>query len=90
MKKLRIISLLLLLLMVLLSLDLGFNFLKSTVPSMNDGIGCFSLFYRLLFGEDGWSQAGYLAAFETSCWLTFGVLAENIILHIISLTKKRA
>ena len=92
MKKTRIISAVLLVIMVFISIDLGFNFLKSMVPSMNDGIGCFSIFQIggifEPFGDSGWSQERYLDAFEKSVWITFVVFVENVILAITEMWKK--
>lgn len=93
MKKVKIVSLIALIIAVFVSADLGFNFLKSMVPSLNDGIGCFSFFQMTgifeSFGDGGWSQEGYLTAFEVSAWITFAVFAENIILTIIETVKKK-
>ena len=93
MKRVRIISLIILIIMVFVSIDLGFNFLKSIVPSLNDGIGNFSFFQitRLFepFGDTGWSQEGYLKVFEKSVWITFAILIENIILTMINISKNK-
>ena len=87
MKITKRIAMLTLLLMIFISIDLGFNFLKSMVPALNDGIGCFSIFQITgifePFGDSGWSQVQYLAAFEKSVWITFSVLVLNVVLKWI-------
>ena len=87
MKITKRIAMLTLLLMIFISIDLGFNFLKSMVPALNDGIGCFNIFQITgifePFGDSGWSQIRYLAAFEKSVWITFGVLVLNVVLKWI-------
>jgi len=84
MKAAKRIAMIALLVMIFISIDLGFNFLKSMVPALNDGIGCFSIFQIIgifePFGDSGWSQVRYLAAFEKSVWITFGVLVLNVAL----------
>lgn len=44
MKAAKKIAMIALLVMIFISIDLGFNFLKSMVPALYDGIGCFSIF----------------------------------------------
>ena len=87
MKIAKRIAALALLIMIFISIDLGFNFLKSMVPALNDGIGCFSIFQITdvfePFGDSGWSQVRYLAAFEKSVWITFAVLVLNVALKWI-------
>lgn len=93
MKRARIISLIILIIGVFVTIDLGFNFLKSMVPALNDGIGCFSIFQITgifePFGDNGWSQARYLQAFEKSVWITFAIFVENIILTMINSSKNK-
>ena len=53
MKKLRIVSLIILVIAVMVSVDLLINFLGNLVPEMNDGLGIHSVFLpaRLFFGD---------------------------------------
>ncbi len=90
MKTIRISALVLFLISLFASVDLGFNFLKATVPALNDGIGSFSMLHSLYFGDSGWSLAGYLRAFETSVWICFFLFVINIFLFAIpNIMKKR-
>lgn len=91
MKKLktwRILSLVLLILALFASLDLGLNLLAAMVPSMNDGIGCWSSVYLLLHGDGAWSLEAYWQSFRNSCWLSFLLVVENIILYLVEYWKK--
>lgn len=49
MQVIRIGALILFLLSLFASVDLGFNYVKATVPALNDGIGSFSLLHGLYF-----------------------------------------
>ena len=53
MKKLRIISLIVLVILCVISIDLLFNFLGNLVPEMNDGLGMHSVLLpgKLFFGD---------------------------------------
>ena len=83
MKKVRIVTLILLLLMVFVSMDFGFNFMWALVPEANDGIGNFNILHMIfgVFGDHGWSLGRYLRAFQISAWVTFTLLVFNIILN---------
>ena len=61
MKKHRVITLVLFLLMVFISIDFGLNFMWSLVPEANDGIGNFSILHRVfgVFGDYSWSYSRY-------------------------------
>ncbi len=87
MKTIKIISLVLLAMSTFITVDLLLNFLSATVPSMNDGIMCRSLF-KPFFGEQ-WSLKGFYNAFATSLWVTTAIAIENIALAITITIKKR-
>ena len=90
MKKVRLATLVLLLLMVFVSMDFGFNFLWALVPEANDGIGNFSILHKVfgVFGDHSWSLGRYLRAFQISAVLTFILLVFNIILNKCFAEKK--
>ena len=89
MKKLRIISLIALIIASVISTDLLFNFLGNLVPEMNDGLGLHSVFAwgNLYFGDSLWSLERFYNAFVTSASVTLAVFIENIILAIINIKK---
>lgn len=90
MKVVRLISAIALLLSVFVSLDLGLNALASVIPSMNDGIGNFSVLHGLfgIFGDNSWSHELYYNAFKISAWITYALFTENIILGVVNYLRK--
>lgn len=90
MKKIHIISLVILVITSFISLDLLINLLGSMIPSMNDGIGVHSIVWgNLYFGEDFWSHERFFDAFVTSSLISFAVFVENIVLAILAINKKK-
>lgn len=89
MKKLRIISLLVLVIATVISIDLLINFLGNLVPEMNDGLGIHSILLpgKLFFGDSLWSIECFYNTFVTSTLITLAVFVENAILAIIDITK---
>lgn len=89
MKKIRIISIVVLVITSFVSMDLLINLLGSMIPSMNDGIGVHSIIWGILyFGDNYWSQERFFNAFVTSSLISFAVFIENIILTVIWFLKK--
>lgn len=90
MKKLRIVSLIILVTTTIISVDLLINFLGNFVPEMNDGLGIHSIFLpaKLLFGDSLWSLEKFYNAFVTSSLITLAIFVENVVLAIIDTIKK--
>ena len=89
MKKVRIVSLIVLVVSAFISLDLLFNLLGSMIPAMNDGIGTHSIIWgNLYFGDSLWSHERFFNAFVTSALITFAVFVENVVLAIADIAKK--
>ena len=90
MKKLRIVSLVVLVITMSISVDLLINFLGNLVPEINDGLGIHSVLLpgKLFFGDTLWSLERFYNAFVTSSLITLAVLIENIVLAIIDIAKK--
>lgn len=90
MKKLRIISLIVLVIATIVSVDLLINFLGNLVPEINDGLGIHSVLLpaKLFFGDSLWSLERFYNAFVTSSLFTLVVLVENAVLAIIDHAKK--
>lgn len=88
MKQLRIVSLIVLVIAVLISLDLLINVIGSLIPALNDGIGLHtvtflgSLFFR---DEHAWGQAAFYNAFVTSALATFVIFVENVAVTIVDI-----
>lgn len=90
MKKLRIISLIVLMIATIITVDLLINFVGNLVPEMNDGLGIHSVLLpaKLFFGDSLWSLEKFYNAFVTSSLITLVVFLENVVLAIIDITKK--
>ena len=90
MKKLRIVSLVILVIATVISVDLLINFLGNLVPEMNDGLGIHSVLLpgKLFFGDSLWSLERFYNAFVTSSMITLVVFVENVVLAIIDTMKK--
>ena len=90
MKKLRVVSLVVLVISAAISIDLLANFLGNLVPEMNDGLGIHSIILpsKLFFGDSLWSLERFYNAFITSSLITIVVFAENIVLAIIDILKR--
>jgi len=90
MKKLRIVSLIVLLIATIISVDLLINFLGNLVPEMNDGLGihCVLLPTKLFFGDSLWSLESFYKTFVTSSLITLAIFIENVVLAIVYISKK--
>ncbi len=90
MKKVRIISLIVLIITTFVSLDLLINLLGSLIPSMNDGIGVHSIIWgNIYFGDNFWSHERFFNAFVISSLICFAVFIENVVLSIFAIAKKK-
>ncbi|MBE6770881.1 MAG: hypothetical protein E7547_01890 [Ruminococcaceae bacterium] len=91
MKKLRILSLIALLITTFVSVDLGVNLLYNLFWEYHDGIAVNSILHGLfgIFGDSMWSVERFFDAFKTSVWISFLVFAENIVLAIVDFSKKK-
>ena len=90
MKKLRVVSLIVLVIATTISVDLLINFLGNLVPEINDGLGIHSVLLpaKLFFGDSLWSLESFYNAFVISSLTTLAVFIENVVLEIIVITKK--
>ena len=78
MRKTQIVSLIVLVLAIFVSIDLGLNFAYCLIPELQDGI----------FGNSGWTKVDFFYAFEKSIWFSFFMIIENIIVWILKEIKK--
>lgn len=88
MSKLRIISLIVLIIAFFVTIDLGFNYLQAVTANISgtgDGITIHSAIARLFIGDRLWSYQKYFNIFQTCAWITFAVMLENAVLGIISI-----
>ena len=87
MKKIRVVSLVLLLISSFVTLDLLINVLGNVMPEMNDGLGLFALTGRMIFGDSLWSYERFLEVFRISAEITFALFAGNVVLEIVNICK---
>ena len=90
MKRLRIVSLVILVIATAISLDLLIHFLGNLVPEMNDGLGIHSVVFpaKLFFGDSLFSLERFYNTFVTSSLIAFAVFVENVVLAIIDIKRK--
>lgn len=91
MSRFRIFSLIILLIAVFISIDLGCNYLQavtSEISGIGDGIAIHGITAPIILGDRGWSYQKYLSVFETSVWIAFIILVENAVLSIFSQKRK--
>ncbi len=90
MKKLRIVSMVILAVSAVISADLLFNLLGNLIPKMNDGLGIHTVLLpaELYFGDSLWSLERFYDYFVTSSLITLAVFVENIVLAIIDIVKR--
>ena len=87
--KIRIGSLIALIVSVVVSVDLLVNFLGNLVPSLNDGLEIHSILAGLFFGDDYWSLEKFYKGFVTSSAITLAFMIENAVLAIKSIGMKK-
>ena len=88
MKNIRIISLVLLAICVIITVDLGYNFFASLIPELNDGIAIRGILSPLIFGDRNWSKVNFFYSFSISLCITVGVFLENLILSIYNIIRE--
>ena len=89
MKRIRIVSLIVLVITIFVSMDLLINLVGSMIPSMNDGIGVHSIIWgNLYFGDNSWTHERFFDAFVISSLISFVVFVENVALAVIDILKK--
>lgn len=79
MRKAKIILLVLLAISLFMTLDLGYNFLASLVPSLNDGIQNRSFFAGIFIDDHEWSQAIFLKVFMYSSIVSIILILVTIL-----------
>ena len=91
MKKAQIVFLIALLVLLVITVDLGQNYFLALDPAINDGITCRSVFQITGVFEpfgDHWTLDGFRLAFVRSLWLTLLVFAANAYLFCCEWREK--
>ena len=91
MKKLRIVSLILLVISVFISIDFGLNVLYNLIPEFLDGYTSHSVLQGTIgiFGDSNWYLGKFYEDFEISIWISFSLFVENIVLAIMHIKKDK-
>lgn len=69
---------------IVITVDLGYNYLSSTIISMNDGITIRGLFAYFLFNDRNWSIENFFKAFKISADISVGLFCIKSITNIIN------
>lgn len=84
----RMIALIALVISLFVTVDYGINLVNSLVPELQtDGIGYRSVLQSLFGTLDGpfdGARAGFLDAFATAVWVSFGIFAVNAVLAVFA------
>lgn len=86
----RMIALIALVISLFVTVDYGINLVNSLVPELQtDGIGYRSVLQGLFGTLDGpfpeaGTRAGFLDAFATAAWVSFGIFAVNAVLAVFA------
>ena len=84
----RMIALIALVISLFVTVDYGINLVNSLVPELQtDGIGYRSVLQSLFGTLDGpfdGARAGFLDAFPTAAWVSFGIFAVNAVLAVFA------
>lgn len=93
-KLVRIIALAALAVSLFVTVDYGINLASSLVPELQtDGIGFNSILHSLFGTLDGpfpeaGTRAGFLDAFATAAWASFGIFLVNAVLAVIDWLRR--
>lgn len=68
---------------LLVTVDLGINFVASAIPSINDGIGIHTFLAKWIIPDDGWSVSLFRSYFHGSLIVSFILLLIYPILKLI-------
>lgn len=83
----EIVSLILLAICILCTVDLGLNYANALLVDYHDGIVLTGVLSRFIYGDRGWSLPAFLQAFSNILIITVIIAIENIALHCFSIIK---
>ncbi len=92
MKIVRIASLVVLVLSVFVSIDMGLNVMALAVPEMQDGIGYNSLLqsvFGLLESMGVDTAMEFRSAFSVSIWVSFALFVVNCALCVMAMCERK-
>ena len=83
-KIVQITAVIIFMLSLFCTVDLGLSLLYNTEPAIHDGSYAANSFLHAvfgIFGDSGWSFDRFFAAFRNSIWVTYALLVINVVLH---------
>lgn len=83
----KIISLVMLAISILFTVDLGINYGNALLVEYHDGIVLTGFLSRVIYGDRGWSLPSFFQSFNNMLIITTILVIENIILRCISIAK---
>lgn len=88
-KKVRIISLVLLSVSGLATADLGINYLYNLMYEQHDGITAYGFMPLFLYGDNLWSLEDFFEQFRRAAELTILLAAENTVLQCVAIVSRK-
>ncbi len=82
----KVIAVVLFLISLFCTVDLGLNLLYNTEPTIHDGsYGTYSILHAVfdIFGDSLWSFDMFFLAFKNSALITYVLLVVNVVLHFL-------
>lgn len=83
----KILSLIILAVGILFTVDLGINYGNAMLTEYHDGIVLTGVLSGIIYGDNGWSLPGFFQAFHNMLIFTAIIAIENIVLWCISIAK---
>ena len=72
---------------VMITFDLGLNYVASAVPSLNDGIRLHGVWSSLIFGDERWEVARFYTYYSKWVYISLGLLFVYMMTMIIRRDK---
>ena len=85
----KIVSLVILAISILFTVDLGINYGNALLVEYHDGIVRTGFLSRIIYGDRGWSLHSFFQSFNNMLIISTLLVIENIILRCISIAKGR-
>lgn len=74
---------------IIITIDLGMNYLASAIPALNDGIGLHGIWSQLIFDDEHWETTRFYNYYIKSINISFGLLLVYMITMIVSRHKSK-
>jgi len=74
---------------IIITIDLGFNYLAATNPSLNDGIGLHGFFAQFIFSDNGWSAGLFRQYYEISIFVSCVLTLTFMLVQFIKPVRKK-